>query len=353
MNTIFWKGKRVLITGHTGFKGSWLSLCLQSLAANVSGYALAPPTHPSLFEVARIKEGMFSAKGDVRNFDDLKMVISERKPEIVIHMAAQSLVRASYDNPLETYSTNVMGTANLLEAVRQTDSVRVVIVVTSDKCYENQETEQAVREDAPMGGYDPYSSSKGCSELVAAAYRQSFLKTSGVALATARAGNVIGGGDWAKDRLMSDIIQGLLDEKPIRIRSPHAIRPWQHVKNPLEGYLLLAERLWDKGPDYSEGWNFGPPEEETQSVEWVVNFMTKNWGKDIPWEKDGIDHPHEATLLKLDSAKARQRLEWIPRVSLECGLKLVLDWYFGFQSGEDMQQLTLQQILDNQERIPE
>lgn len=350
MNTIFWKGKRVLITGHTGFKGSWLSLWLQSLSATVSGFALDPPTQPSLFEKARIKDGMFSAKGDVRNFDDLKMVISERKPEIIIHMAAQSLVRASYDNPLETYSTNVMGTVNLLEVVRQTDFVRVVIVVTSDKCYANQETEKAYREDEAMGGYDPYSSSKGCAELVAAAYRQSFLKTSGVALATARAGNVIGGGDWAKDRLMSDIIQGLLDEMPIRIRSPHAVRPWQHVQNPLEGYLLLAERLWDDGPDFSEGWNFGPPDEENQSVEWVVNFMTKYWGKALAWERDGLEHPHEATLLKLDSSKARKRLDWKPRLSLECGLKSVIDWHRGFQSGEDLQQLTLQQILNNQER---
>jgi len=353
MHPPFWHGKRVLITGHTGFKGSWLSLWLQTLAAELTGYALESPTDPSLFEVARVGEGMFSVIGDVRHLHELKMVIAERRPEIIIHMAAQSLVRTSYENPIETYESNVMGTANLLEAVRQSDAVRVVVVVTSDKCYESNLDDRPSREFDAMGGDDPYSSSKACAELVTAAYRNAYLNAQGVAVATARAGNVFGGGDWARDRLITDVFEGLLNDQVVRIRFPHAIRPWQHVQNALEGYLLLAERLWENGPVFSEAWNFGPAEEEARSVEWVVNFLTQAWrGESSGWECDGGVHPHETHILRLDSEKARTRLDWMPKVSLEEGLRSVVAWYRAFQDGEDMQQLTLRQILKNQERVP-
>lgn len=368
MNIPFWRGKRVLITGHTGFKGSWLSLWLQMLSAELTGYALDPPTSPSLFEIARVGEGMFSVTGDVRDLEHLKMIISERRPEIIIHMAAQSLVRSSYENPIETYETNVLGTANLLEAVRCSEGVRVVIVVTSDKCYENKNTgnfraasrsavpgatrSHAYAESEPMGGYDPYSSSKGCAELVTSAYRDSYFNERGIGLATVRAGNVIGGGDWAKNRLMTDIFEGFLNDQVIRIRFPGAVRPWQHVQNPLEGYLLLAEQLWENGAEFSEGWNFGPMEDGERSVEWMVNFMMRAWGSPYGWVPTNAQQPHEAHVLKLDSSKARRRLSWTPRISLERALMMVIEWYKAFQAGEDMQQLTLQQILKNQERIP-
>lgn len=354
MNIPFWRGKRVLITGHTGFKGSWLSLWLQMLSVELTGYALDPPTSPSLFEIARVGEGMFSVTGDVRDLEHLKMMISERRPEIIFHLAAQSLVRPSYENPIETYQTNVLGTANLLEAVRCSEGVCVVIVVTSDKCYENKDTgnPRAYAESEPMGGYDPYSSSKGCTELVTSAYRNSYFHEQGIGLATVRAGNVIGGGDWAKDRLMTDIFEGLLNEQVIRIRFPKAIRPWQHVQNPLEGYLLLAEQLWENAAEFSEGWNFGPMEDGERSVEWMVNFMTRGWGSRLGWEPTGVHQPHETSILKLDSSKARRRLDWSPRIPLERALMMLVEWYKAFQAGEDMQQLTLQQILKNQERIP-
>lgn len=352
MHNLFWRGKRVLITGHTGFKGSWLSLWLQTLSAELTGYALEPPTNPSLFEVARVADGMFSVMGDVRNRDDLKMLIAERRPEIIIHMAAQSLVRSAYQNPIETYESNVMGTANLLEAVRQSDSVRVVLIVTSDKCYENTGEDRPCQESEAMGGHDPYSSSKGCAELITSAYRNSYLNVRGVAVATARAGNVFGGGDWARDRLMTDIFEGFLNDEIIRIRFPHAIRPWQHVQNALEGYLVLAERLWENGPEFSEAWNFGPRDAETRSVEWLVNFLTEAWGDSSNWACDEGTHPHETVILRLDSQKARSRLAWTPKVSLEAGLISVVEWYRAFQNREDMQQLTLRQILKNQERVP-
>lgn len=279
----FWEGKRVLLTGHTGFKGGWLSLWLQSLGANVTGYALLPPTQPSLYEVARVGDGMYSHIADIRDLDRLVAVMRETRPEIVIHMAAQPLVRYSYVNPVETYATNVMGTVNLLEAVRQVGGVRVVVNVTSDKCYENREWIWGYREHDPMGGYDPYSSSKGCAELVAAAYRNSFFNpeafgTHGVALASVRAGNVIGGGDWAEDRLIPDFMRAIMAGRAVVIRSPHAIRPWQHVLEPLSGYLLLAQHLWTDGPAFAEGWNFGPVDEDAKPVEWIVEQLTGLWG---------------------------------------------------------------------------
>ncbi len=351
MHPPFWHGKRVLITGHTGFKGSWLSLWLQTLSADLTGYALEAPTSPSLFELAHVADGMFSVSGDLRNLDELKMIVAERRPEIIIHMGAQSLVRTAYENPIETYESNVMGTANLLEAVRQSCTVRVVVVVTSDKCYESRVVDRPCRESEAMGGDDPYSSSKGCVELVTAAYRHAYFNASGVAAATARAGNVFGGGDWAKDRLMTDIFEGLLNDRVIRIRYPQAIRPWQHVQNALEGYLVLAERLWENGSAFSEAWNFGPPEEESRSVAWMVDYLTAAWDGASGWESDTGEHPHETPVLRLDSQKARSRLGWVPKVSLEAGLMSVLEWYKAFQAGEDMQQLTLRQILKNHARV--
>ncbi len=351
MHTPFWRGKRVLITGHTGFKGSWLSLWLQTLSAELTGYALEAPTDPSLFELAGVGEGMFSVTGDVRNLDNLKRVIAERRPEIIIHLAAQSLVRTSYLEPIETYESNVMGTANLLEAVRLNHSARVVLIVTSDKCYENTGVGQPCLESEAMGGHDPYSSSKGCAELIASAYRNSYFNARGIAVATARAGNVFGGGDWAKDRLIPDIFEGFLNDKAIHIRYPQAIRPWQHVQNALEGYLILAERLWENSSEFSEAWNFGPEEDETRSVEWLVNFLRKAWGDTPNWRCDETSHFHETAVLRLDSQKARTRLPWRPSVSLEAGLISLVAWYRAFQAQENMQQVTLQQILKNQERV--
>lgn len=350
MNTAFWKGKRVLLTGHTGFKGSWLSLWLQSMGAQVVGYALAPPTKPSLFEVAEIGKGMTSIIGDIRDLEHLRAVFAEHRPEIVIHMAAQPLVRYSYIEPVETYSTNVMGTVNLLEAVRGTDSVKAVVNVTSDKCYENKEWPWGYRENEPMGGYDPYSNSKGCAELVTAAYRNSYFNSSTInnqqstALATARAGNVIGGGDWAEDRLIPDIMRAITEGKPVNIRNPHAIRPWQHVLEPLSGYLLLAQKLYEEGTVYAEGWNFGPNDEDAKPVQWIVEKLTKSWGEGANWALDGGDHPHEAHYLKLDCSKAKARLDWHPRWHLDETLDKIINWHKYYQQGANMKAVTLAQI---------
>ncbi|MBU1775020.1 MAG: CDP-glucose 4,6-dehydratase, partial [Gammaproteobacteria bacterium] len=299
VNATFWRGKKVFMTGHTGFKGGWLSLWLQSMGAQVTGFALLPPTIPSLFEVADVAQGMTSIIGDIREAESLAKAVREAAPEIVIHMAAQPLVRYSYANPVETYSTNVMGTVHLLEAVRQTPSVRAVVNVTSDKCYDNKEWVWGYRENEAMGGFDPYSNSKGCAELVASAYRNSFFNPEKyhehkVALASVRAGNVIGGGDWAADRLIPDILRAISDNKPVVIRSPHAIRPWQHVLEPLSGYLLLAEKLYEQGIAYAEGWNFGPNDEDAKPVQWIVERLTEQWGDGASWLLDGGEHPHEA-----------------------------------------------------------
>ncbi len=345
----FWKGKRVLLIGHTGFKGSWLSLWLQSMGAQVVGYALAPPTNPSLFEVANIGKGMTSIIGDIRDLERLRAVFAEHQPEIVIHMAAQSLVRYSYANPVETYSTNVMGTVNLLDAVRGTDRVKVVVNVTSDKCYENREWAWGYRENEAMGGYDPYSNSKGCAELVTAAYRNSYFhpekyQQHGVALASARAGNVIGGGDWADDRLIPDIVRAIVQGKPVNIRNPHAIRPWQHVLEPLSGYLVLAQKLYEEGATCAEGWNFGPNDEDAKPVQWIVENLTQAWGNGASWVLDGGNHPHEAHYLKLDCSKAKARLDWHPRWHLQDALNAIIEWHRAHQDGKDMRELTLRQI---------
>jgi len=349
VNPAFWQGKRVFMTGHNGFKGSWLSLWLQSMGAQVVGYALAPPTNPSLFEVAEVGKGMTSIIGDIRDLEHLRTVFAEHRPEIVIHMAAQALVRYSYIEPVETYSTNVMGTVNLLEAVRSTGCVKAVVNVTSDKCYENREWVWGYRENEAMGGYDPYSSSKGCAELVAAAYRNSYFhpekyKEHGVALASVRAGNVIGGGDWGDDRLIPDIMRAITQGKSVNIRNPHAIRPWQHVLEPLSGYLLLAQKLYEEGEAYAESWNFGPNDEDAKPVQWIVERLTKSWGEGAVWVLDGGDHPHEAHYLKLDCSKAKARLAWKPRWHLEDTLSAIIDWHRAYLKGKDMRDVTMRQI---------
>ena len=349
----FWAGKTVLLTGHTGFKGSWLSLWLQSMGAKVIGYSLTPPTKPSLFEVANVAENMTSILGDVRDFSALSVVFEKYQPEIVIHMAAQALVRYSYINPIETYATNVMGTVHVLEAARLTKSVRAIVNVTSDKCYENKEWVWGYRENEPMGGYDPYSNSKGCAELVTAAYRNSYFhpekyKEHGVVLASGRAGNVIGGGDWAEDRLIPDIMRAITQGNPVNIRNPHAIRPWQHVLEPLSGYLQLAQKLYEEGASYAEGWNFGPGDEDAKPVQWIVEKLTQSWGEGASWKLDEGNHPHEAHYLKLDCSKAKARLDWQPRWSLETTLSTIVDWNKKYQQGVDMKKVSQQQIEDYQ-----
>lgn len=349
MNALFWHGKKVFLTGHTGFKGGWLSLWLQQLGAEVTGYALQAPTVPSLFEVANVAQGMISIIGDIRDADALSGAMREAAPDIVIHMAAQPLVRRSYANPVETYSTNVMGTVNLLEAVRQTPSVRAVINVTSDKCYDNKEWVWGYRENDPMGGYDPYSSSKGCAELIASAYRSSYFhpekyETHGVAIASVRAGNVVGGGDWSEDRLIPDVLRAIGEGRPVVIREPESIRPWQHVLEPLSGYLLLAEKLYEEGVAYAEGWNFGSADEDAQPVLWLVKYFTQLWGDGAGWEVDKSSQPHEAHRLRLDCSKAMSRLAWQPRWHLAHTLEMIVAWQRAWLAKQDMRRFTLEQI---------
>ncbi len=337
----FWRKKKVFVTGHTGFKGSWLCLWLHSLGAEVTGYALDPPTRPSLFELAGIHRLVKSFRADVRDGRALKEAMGDARPEIVIHLAAQPIVRDSYRDPVETYSTNVMGTVNLLEAVRACKAVRAVINVTTDKCYENREWLWAYRENEPMGGYDPYSNSKACSELVTSAYRNSFFNPAeydrhGVALASARAGNVIGGGDWGKDRLVPDCVRALLKGDPVVIRNPRAVRPWQHVFEPLHGYLLLARKLCEAGTRYAEGWNFGPDDQDARTVEWVVNKLCARWGSGASYTVDLGDNPHEAGFLKLDCSKAKFELGWGPKWNLDRAIEKLVDWVRAFREGKDI-----------------
>nr|WP_173406260.1 CDP-glucose 4,6-dehydratase [Pelosinus sp. UFO1] len=351
INKEFWNGKKVFITGHTGFKGSWLSLWLSSLGAIVTGYALMPPTRPSLFELCNIDQLITSVIGDVRDSEKLLQVMQETQPEVVIHMAAQPLVRDSYKNPVDTYAINVMGTVNVLEAVRHCPSVKGVVNVTTDKCYENKEWIWGYRENEPMGGYDPYSNSKACSELVTSSYRNSFFNPSdyakhGVAVATARAGNVIGGGDWAADRLIPDCINALLNNKKVMIRNPNSIRPWQHVLEPLSGYLLLAQGLYEKGVCFAEGWNFGPDDNDAKPVDWIVKKICEQWGQNATYEVDGGVHPHEAHYLKLDCSKAKMRLNWQPKWNLEYTLESIIYWVQAYNKKADMRSICLQQIDD-------
>lgn len=346
----FWQGKRVFLTGHTGFKGAWLSLWLQTLGADVTGFAL-PPEGRTLFVDGSVADGMHSIVGDLRDQAALSAALSAAKPDIVIHMAAQALVRRSYEDPVETYGTNLMGLVHLFEAVRRCNSVRAVLNVTSDKCYENREWVWGYREDEAMGGYDPYSSSKGCAELITSAYRRSFFhpddyRQHGVALASARAGNVIGGGDWAKDRLVPDIMRALMAHEPVTIRNPHAIRPWQHVLEPLGAYLSLAERLYDEGPAFAQGWNFGPDESDARPVQWIVETLTAAWGQNASWRLDGNSGPHESHYLKLDCAKAKTRLGWVPRWRLSVALDRIVDWYRSVRDGADLRLITLSQIQE-------
>ncbi len=356
MTRDFWRCRRVLLTGHTGFKGSWLSLWLQSLGAELTGFALPPPTRPSLFEEADVAAGMRSIIGDIRDLAAVQDAVQSARPELVIHMAAQPLVRYSYQYPVETYSTNVMGTVHLLETVRQVSGIKAVVNVTTDKCYENREWAWGYRENEPMGGLDPYSNSKGCAELVSTAYRTSFFNPAdyeqhGVALGTARAGNVIGGGDWALDRLLPDILAAFGEGRQVSIRNPHAIRPWQHVLEPLRGYLTLAERLYQVGPAFAEAWNFGPRDDDAKSVEWIVRRMAELWGSGAAWQLDLSTQPHEAHYLKLDISKASSRLGWQPTLSLDEALQLTVEWARQRASRSNLKSLTLDQIQQYQNRL--
>lgn len=352
VNRDFWKGKRVFITGHTGFKGAWLSLWLYSLGAEVTGYALAPPTNPSLFSLTNLAGKIRSIEGDIRDFPSLFGSMDKCHPEIVIHLAAQALVRKSYKDPVETYSTNVMGTVYLFEAVRRIEGVRAVINVTSDKCYENREGLWGYRESDPLGGFDPYSSSKGCSELITAAYRSSFFNTAGFenrgpVVASARAGNVIGGGDWAEDRLIPDIMKSFMDGKTVLIRSPKAIRPWQHVLDPLSGYLLLAEKLYRKGSEFAQAWNFGPSEDRGKPVAWIVEKLVSLWGDNSHFEIDNSEHPHEVTCLKLDISKAKTVMDWNPNLDIHKALDWTVFWYKQYERNPaSVYDFTLQQIRE-------
>jgi len=347
----FWHGKKVFLTGHTGFKGSWLCLWLAASGANITGYALQPPTQPNMYDLCNISKLVTSITGDVRDLDYLTKSLSAAQPEIVIHMAAQPLVRNSYKNPVETYDVNVMGTVHLLEAVRHCNSVKAVVNVTTDKCYENQEWVWGYRENEPLGGYDPYSNSKACSELVTAAYRNSFFNPGeyakhGVAVASARAGNVIGGGDWAADRLIPDCIRALLGNEKIIIRNPDAIRPWQHVLEPLSGYLRLAEKLYEEGPGFAESWNFGPNDDDAKPVEWIVKKLCELWGRAAVYEVDQRLQPHESHYLKLDCAKAKSSLNWQPRWNLEYALTKIIEWLKAYQQQAAMQHVCLRQIQE-------
>lgn len=351
MTPEFWQGKRVFITGHTGFKGAWLTTWLHALGAQVTGYALPPPTQPSLFALTKLQQYITHIEGDIRDLSALTSAIQNSQPNIVFHLAAQSLVRPSYQAPVDTYATNVMGTVHVLEAIRQTPTIQVAVMVTSDKCYENKEQIWGYREQDSMGGNDPYSNSKGCAELVTHAYRTSFMQHEhATAIASARAGNVIGGGDWAQDRLIPDIIQSLMNQTPVTLRYPNAIRPWQHVLEPLSGYLLLAERLFSVGKQYAEGWNFGPTEEDALTVEWITRALFKAWGAPMDFMIEN-SHLHEAGLLKLDCTKARSRLNWQPLWTATTAIQQVSDWYKAYMAGQDMLAFTRQQILQYQQRL--
>lgn len=344
MDRAFWRGKRVFLTGHTGFKGGWLAVWLSDMGAEVHGYALDAPTEPSLFAVCDVASRLASSTiGNIRDAAEFAAAMQAARPDIVLHLAAQPLVRQSYVEPVETYATNVMGTVNLLEAVRRTASARAVINITTDKCYENREWVWPYRENEPLGGFDPYSSSKACSELVTAAYRRSFLQSAGCQLASARAGNVIGGGDWAADRLLPDILRAWDAGESVTIRSPLAVRPWQHVLEPLSGYLVLAEKLYKEGATFADAWNFGPEEADSRPVRWIVEYMCDQVDG-AAWQHDASPQPHEAHTLKLDSSKAKTLLGWCPRWNLATALSMTLDWHKAWKAGGDMAAVTVEQI---------
>ncbi|MEJ2406132.1 MAG: CDP-glucose 4,6-dehydratase [Candidatus Thiodiazotropha sp.] len=344
IHAAFWNGKKVYLTGHTGFKGSWLSLWLSSMGANIKGYALPPDTSPNLFSEARVDDALDSEFGDIRDLEKMRNSMVGFDPDILIHMAAQPLVRLSYREPIETYEVNVIGTAKVLEAARSCPNLKSIICVTTDKCYENKEWAWGYREDEPMGGYDPYSSSKGCAELVTSAYRRSFMQGQGIGLASARAGNVIGGGDWAKDRLVPDILRAFEKGESVVVRNPKSTRPWQHVLEPLSGYLVLAEQLFMEPQSYAEGWNFGPHEDDAKPVDWILNRMVGLWGESASWELDEDTHPHEAGFLKLDISKAKSRMHWTPTWHLQHTLERIVDWHRAWQNKKDMQAECLKEI---------
>lgn len=349
-----WSGRRVFLTGHTGFKGSWLAIWLAKRRAIVRGFSLAPETDPNLFSLAAVAEMLNHVQGDIRNYDHLASSLTEFAPEVVFHLAAQPLVRQSYADPLGTYATNILGTANVLESVRRTPSVRAVICVTTDKCYENKEWIWPYRETDRLGGHDPYSSSKACAEIVAAAYRSSFFEAGKAAegrirLATARAGNVIGGGDWSQDRLIPDLVRGFCSGQPVRIRRPHSVRPWQHVLEPLCGYITLGEFLLQNDLDCASAFNFGPEDGEVWSVEQIANHLCTAWGEGGVWVRDPEEGVHEASMLRLDSSKARAQLGWRPRLNTRDSIQWTLDWYQRWHRGENMRDFTLRQIEQYEE----
>ena len=352
----FWRGRKVFLTGHTGFKGSWLSLWLESLGARVTGFALEPPTTPNLFTLAAVARGLTSITGDIRDFAALNAALRASEADVVLHMAAQSVVKKGYSDPVETYSSNVMGTVNLFEAIRRLGRPCAVVNVTTDKCYAHREGGPGYREDEPMGGDDPYSNSKGCAELVTHSFRLSYfppaeLGRHGVALASARAGNAIGGGDWTADQLIPDLVRGFLSGKPCLIRSPGGIRPWQFVVEPLRGYLMLAEALVRDGSRFASGWNFGPADDDAKPVSWIADRMVQQWGEAAKWQLDGAAHPAEAPVLRLDATKAASVLGWQPAVRLPDTLDWIVEWYQGWAAGKDPRQLTLEQLDRYQGRL--
>lgn len=344
MEASFWAGKRVLITGHTGFKGSWLAFWLKHVEAEVCGYALAPENQPNLYENLGLETEINSVVGDVRNLADFEKTLDAFQPEIVFHLAAQSLVRKSYRDPVETYATNVIGTVNVLDAARRADSVKAIVVITTDKVYENKEWHWAYRENERLGGFDPYSNSKACAELAVAAYRNSFFAESSTLIATARAGNVIGGGDWSKDRLLPDVFRSLVFGESLEIRNPASIRPWQHALEPLNGYLMLAEKLCAGENRFADAWNFGPSDEDSREVGWILEEIRAVWNEPVNWQISESVQPHEARLLKLDSAKAKNELKWLPKLSLREALNLTVEWYQDFKNKRDLRATTQRQI---------
>lgn len=349
VNPTFWKGKKVFITGHTGFKGSWLTLWLQDMGAVVKGYALEPNTNPNLFTLAKVSQNMDSEIGNITDLNHISQSMKEFNPEVLIHMAAQPLVRLSYQEPVLTYATNVMGTVNILEAARKCTNLKAIVSVTTDKCYENKEWPWGYRENEAMGGHDPYSSSKGCAELVTTAYRKSFFNsTNSASLASARAGNVIGGGDWSNDRLIPDILKAFEKNEPVIVRNPMSTRPWQHVLEPLSGYLVLAQHLYEDGNNVAEGWNFGPKDEDCKPVSWILDRMVNNWGNGASWELDKNNNPHEAGYLKLDCSKAAMRLNWYPKWNLEHTLESIINWHQHYIAQKNIQEQCLLEIAKYQ-----
>lgn len=344
MNKEFWKNKTVLITGHTGFKGSWTSIWLSQMGCKVVGYAKPAPTKPSLFESSNIADSIVNIEGDICDLEKVKQVVAEHKPEIVLHMAAQALVRESYDNPIETYMVNVIGTANILEAIRSCERTRVFVGITTDKCYKKQDGPWGYKETDPLGGNDPYASSKAGSELVIHSYRKSFFSQKKTAIASVRAGNVIGGGDWAKDRIIPDIMRAFQSGEMLHIRNPHAVRPWQFVMEPIRGYLMLAEKLWENPETFEDGWNFGPNEESSQEVGYIVKKLASQWGSEANWKLDTIENPPEDAFLRLDSSKARWQLGWKPMIHLDECLDWITEWYQHQNKGGCVLEKTAEQL---------